>query len=219
MSDEITSETQETQGAQETSETHPASAINDVDVYLKSGVHIGSKFKTGDMREYIYKSRQDGLHVLDVQKIEERIKMAAKLLSTYSPEEVLVVSGRLYGKDAIKMFSKLTGFKFMEKRFVPGSLTNPKIREFSEPKILMVTDPIADKQAVKEATQQRIPIIAICDTNNLVKNVDLVIPANNKGRKSIALVYWVLTKEIMKLKGLADDESFSSTVEDFEWKP
>ncbi|MCK4883394.1 MAG: 30S ribosomal protein S2 [Candidatus Diapherotrites archaeon] len=210
MSDEVKNETTEAEQNQD---------IKDVDVYLKSGVHIGSKFKTGDMREYIYKSRQDGLHVLDVKKIEERINLAAKLLSNYSPEEVLVVSGRLYGKDAIKKFSKLTGFKFMEKRFVPGSLTNPRIREFTEPKILVVTDPIADKQAVKEATQQRIPIIAVCDTNNLVKNVDLVIPANNKGRKSIALIYWVLTKEIMKIKGLTDDESFSSTVEDFEWKP
>lgn len=187
--------------------------------YLKTGVHIGSRFKSGDMKKYIYKQRSDGLKVLDVQTLDERIKLAAGFIAAFPIHKVMVVSRKLYGQKAVKEFAKLTGAKEITGRFVPGSFTNPNNRYFTEPKLLIATEPEGDAQAIEEATRTRIPVIALCSTNNSTENIDFVIPVNNKGRKSLALVYWLLARETMKELGIIKkDEEFKHSAEDFEYK-
>jgi small subunit ribosomal protein S2 len=187
------------------------------DVYLTSGVHIGTQQKSADMKEFIFKVRTDGLYVLDVKKTDERLRVAAKFLSRFDPQRILIVSARQYGQKPAKVFGKAIGAMVVAGRFVPGSLTNPILPKFVEPEILFVTDPAADEQALKEALNVGIPIVGICDANNETKYVDLVIPSNNKGRRALATIYWLLTREVLKAKGqLASDEDFKNTVEEFE---
>jgi len=206
----------------EVSDTQPqtetgTSLLIPEDVYLTSGVHIGTQQKSADMKEFIFKVRNDGLYVLDVKKTDERIRIAARFLSQFDPQRILIVSARQYGQKPAKIFGKSIGSMVVAGRFVPGSLTNPILPKFTEPEILFVTDPAADEQALREALNIGIPIIGICDANNETKYVDLVIPSNNKGRRALATIYWLLTREIMKAKGLAaSDEDFKMTVEEFE---
>jgi len=187
------------------------------DVYLTSGVHIGTQQKSADMKEFIFKVRSDGLYVLDVKKTDERIRVAAKFISRVEPARILIVSARQYGQKPAKVFGKAIGAMVVAGRFVPGSLTNPILPKFVEPEMLFVTDPAADEQALREALNVGIPIVGICDANNETKYVDLVIPSNNKGRRALATVYWLLTREVLKARGqLASDEDFKMTVEEFE---
>jgi len=183
------------------------------DEYLAAGVHIGTQVKTGDMKRFIYKVRPDGLYVLDIRHLDERIKVAAKFLSRFEPSKILLVAARQYGQKPIMMFSKVVGSNYIVGRFIPGTLTNPMLKEYMEPDVVFVNDPAIDTQAVQEATDVGIPVVALCDSNNSAANIDLVIPTNNKGRKALALVYWLLAKEIVKIKGIAD---FPYSVEDFE---
>ncbi|HIH02189.1 TPA: 30S ribosomal protein S2 [Thermoplasmata archaeon] len=187
------------------------------DVYLTSGVHIGTQQKSADMKDFIFKVRSDGLYVLDVKKTDERIRVAANFLARYPPNRVLVVSARQYGQKPAKVFGKVTSSAVVAGRFVPGSLTNPILPSFAEPEVVLVTDPAADDQALSEALSVGIPIVAICDANNETRNVDLVIPSNNKGRRALATVYWLLTREVMKARGaIQSDDDFKMTVEEFE---
>ena len=183
-----------------------------LDDYLSNGVHVGLKYKTADMREFIYKIRPDKLCVFDVRKIDERIRIAADFIARYEPEDVLVVSNRVYGRQPVKKFCEYTGCKTIKDRFVSGTLTNPEIDTYVEAKLLLVTDPSSDQQAIKEAALTGIPVVAICDTNTRSRNIDLIIPSNNKGKNSLALVYWVLTKEILKRRGI---EKFEAPLEEF----
>ncbi len=171
------------------------------DLYLKSGIHIGTKFRTKYMAPFIYKTRPDGLSVLNLQKIDERLGLTAKLLSRYRPEDIVVVSRRENSWTAVKMFGKVTGCRVFAGRYPPGILTNPGLSNFIEAKLLFATDPWPDKNAVKDALDVGMPIIALCDTNNTANNVDLVIPCNNKGRKSLALIFFVLAREMFKARG------------------
>jgi len=187
------------------------------DAYLTSGVHIGTRQKTADIKKFIYKVRNDGLYIIDVKKTDERIKLAAKFIKNYDPDDVLVVSVRQYGQKPIRMFSKHTGVKALEGRFRPGTLTNPNSPNFLEPELLILTDPLADSQALVEAKAVGIPTVALCDTNNQAKYIDLVIPTNNKGRRALALVYWLLTKAVLKEKNkIKSWDDFEPTIEEFE---
>lgn len=172
-----------------------------IDTYLQSGIHIGSKFKTGFMEPYIYKIRPDGLCVLNISKIDEKLKAAAKLLANYEPEKILVVCRRDNGHKAVKAFAKATGAKAIAGRYLPGTMTNPSFSEFMEPDIVVVSDPWLDRQVIKDAIKSNIPVIALCDTNNTTENVDLVIPCNNKGNKSLSLIYYILAREYLRNKG------------------
>ncbi|MDD1770901.1 MAG: 30S ribosomal protein S2 [Methanomassiliicoccales archaeon] len=187
------------------------------DVYLTSGVHIGTQQKSADMKQFIFKVRSDGLYVLDVKQTDARIRAAAKFIARFPADRVLVVSARQYGQKPVKVFTKAIGAKTFPGRFVPGSLTNPKLSDYIEPEMLMVTDPAADQQAMAEAMNIGVPIIALCDANNETRNVDLAIPTNNKGRRALACVYWLLTRETLKARGLLTrDEDFKLTIDDFE---
>ena len=179
--------------------------------YLTHGVHIGLKYRTSDMRPFIYKIRPDKLCVFEVSKIDKRIKVAAKFISQFNPKDVLIVSNREYGKHPIKRFAESTGCRIITKRFVSGTLTNPNIETYAEPKLMIITDPSADLQAIKEAAETGIATIAICDTNTRFKNLDFIIPGNNKGKNALALIYWLLAREISRIKG----KEFSVPFENF----
>src|SRR3989344_111001 len=200
--------------ATEADELKPTVLV-ETEKYLNTGSHIGTKFKSGDMRKYIYKVRKDGLNVLDVQTIDGRLKAAAKFLSKFSGEKVAVISRKSYGQTPAKEFAKALGGIALCGRFIPGTFTNPQCTRFVEPQVVVVTDPEYDVQAIEEASVIRVPVIALASTNNSLKNIDISIPINNKGRKSIALAYWILAREILKEKGL---EPLSKTVDDFEYK-
>ena len=187
------------------------------DVYLTSGVHIGTQQKSADMRPFIFKVRNDGLYVLNIKKTDERIRVASRFLAKFDPKQVLAVSARQYGQKPVKVFAKHTQTSELAGRFVPGSLTNPGIDGFFEPDVLVVTDPAADIQALHEAVNIGIPVVGLCDANNETRNVDLVIPTNNKGRRALAVIYWLLTREMLKARGSLDkDEDYTLTIEDFE---
>ena len=189
------------------------------EVYLTSGVHIGTQYKSKDMKRFIYKVRQDGLYVLDVSKTDDRIKVVAKFLAGYNPQRVLVASARQYGQRPAREFSKAIGAPAFAGRFVPGTLTNPINPSFMEPDVLVVTDPAADRQALNEALNLGIPIIALCDTNNETRSVDAVIPTNNKGRRSLACIYWLLAREVLLARGdIKSPDDFRMTIDDFEAK-
>ncbi len=187
------------------------------DNYLTAGVHIGTQQKSKDMEPFIHRVRSDGLFVLDINETSDKIKSLAKFLSRYPSDRILLVSARQYGKRPIETFSDIMGTASIAGRFIPGTLTNPSLDHFLEPEVVIVIDPSADRQAVKEAVTAGLPIVGLVDTNNSLKNVDIALPANNKGRKSLALVFWLLARE-MKLiqEDIEDREEFEYEVEDFE---
>ena len=172
--------------------------------YLKAGVHIGTSSGMRSMDWAIYRTRSDGLYVLDVHKTDERIRVAAKFLSRQNIEKIVVCSVRAYGIFPVEMFSKVTGAAPITGRFIPGIFTNPNIKgryHYLEPTAVLITDPHFDRQALKEAARVGIPIVSLVDTDNVTKYVDLAIPCNNKGRNSLAMIFWLLTKEYLKEKG------------------
>lgn len=187
------------------------------DEYLQSGVHIGTQHKTADMKPFIFRVRNDGLFVLDVAKTDGAIREAAKKIASFDPKRVLFVSQRQYGQTPVKETAKLVGANAIAGRFMPGTLTNPIVPGFMEPELLVVTDPLGDAQAMREAQNIGIPIIGLCDSNNETKGLDVVIPGNNKGRRSLALVYWLLCREILMEKGaLANRDAFTKEIDEFE---
>ncbi len=193
--------------------------ITENEKYLNSGAHIGTKFKSGDMRRYIYKVRKDGLKVLDVQTLDDKLKLSAKFLARYPAEKVAVVSRRAYGQTPVKMFVETVGGIALTARFVPGTFTNPQSTHYVEPAVVLVVDPEVDNQAIEEATRIRIPVVGMASTNNSLKDIDIVIPINNKGKKSLALGFWVLSRDILKHRGeIKEDSEFKKTPEDFEYK-
>ena len=184
--------------------------------YLKVGLHIGTKFRTSYMAPFIYKVRADGLSVLNVKKIDERIEIAAKFLAQYEQKDILVVCRRENGWAGAKLFHKLTGIPVIAGRYRPGLLTNPALEDFKEIKILFVTDPWPDKNAVMDAVRTGVPVVACCDTNNESNFVDLVVPCNNKGKKSLGLMFYLLAKEYMKARGtITSEEELSIPLEEF----
>lgn len=196
----------------EVAEEEKTTSLVPIDEYLAAGVHIGTQQKTENMMKFVYRVRTDGLYVLDIQATDDRIRLSAKFLSEYDPAKILVVSARQYGQFPAKMFAKAIGAKSMVGRFIPGTLTNPALENFFEPDVVIVTDPTGDAQVIKEAVNTGIPVVALCDTNNMTSKVDLVIPTNNKGRKALSLVYWLLAREVSK----NNDSMFTYDLEKFE---
>jgi small subunit ribosomal protein S2 len=183
-----------------------------VEDYLAAGVHIGTQQKTKSMERFIHRVRTDGLYVLDVSTTDQRIRTAASFLANYQPEQILVASSRQYGRFPAEKFADAVGARARTGRFIPGTLTNPDYEGYIEPDVVVVTDPIGDSQAVKEAITVGIPVIAMCDSNNTTSNVDLVVPTNNKGRKALSVIYWLLANETLDRRGAEPGYA----LEDFE---
>jgi small subunit ribosomal protein S2 len=189
------------------------------DTLLSAGIHIGTRMKTLDMEPFIYRVRPDGLFVLDVKKTDDRIRITAKFLSRYEHAKVAVAATRLYAQEPIKKFCQLTGATPLIGRFIPGQLSNPQYPGRIDPEVIVVSDPRADAQAVKEASKVGIPIVALCSTDNEFAGVDLVIPTNNKGRRALAVIFWLLARQVLRERGeLAPDRDPPATIDDFEAK-
>lgn len=185
--------------------------------YLGAGAHIGTKFRTGEMGPFIYKARTDKLYVFNLSETDRRLELAAKLLSKYDPKDILVTASRMYAQKPAQAFAEAIGADILMSRFPPGALTNPNSESFREPKIILISDPKAERQAIAEAIQLGIPLVALCDTDSNAKGIDLIVPCNNKGRKALALIYFILAREIQLLQGKIDKrENFGLTIADFE---
>ena len=187
-----------------------------LNTYLAAGVHIGMRNKVKPMKKFIYRVRPNRICVFDIQKIDERLRAAARLLARYEPKDILVVGRKPNSQKPVFMFGEVTGARAIYGRFLPGTLTNPYQEVYIEPKIVIISDPVADRQALDEAARANIPVIALCDSFNNPANIDLIIPCNNKGRKAIALIYWILAREFLKERNeIKGDAEFKYTLEDF----
>ena len=166
--------------------------------YLSSGVYIGTKVRTKHMMPFVYKVNPQGLSTLNLSEIDRRIRIVSKILSKYNPDDIVIVCRRENGWKAARAFGKYTGAKVFTGRYPAGIITNPNLKTFFEPKIILVTDPYPDKNAVHDAQISGIPLIALCDTNNTTESVDYLIPCNNKGTKSLGIIFWALAIQYLK---------------------
>lgn len=186
---------------------------------LSTGIRVGTPIKTKFMNSFITRANPEGLYILDISKTLARIDVAAKFIGRTNISNVAVTSAREYGKTPIEKFCELTGARGIFGRFMPGTFTNPSLPKYLEPEIVIVTDPQADEQAVLEATRAGVPVIALSNSDNITSKVDLVIPSNNRGRKALATVYWLLTKEVLKKQGkIKSDSEMPLKIDDFEAK-
>ena len=186
---------------------------------LSTGIRVGTAVKTKFMVPFITKASPEGLYMLDLDITLARIQTAAKFINRMNIEKVIVCSGREYANTPIEKFCEVTGATKMLGRFMPGTLTNPSLPYYIEPQLVLISDPQVDSQAITEATNAGIPVIGISNTDNMTSQIDLIIPANNRGRKSLATAYWLLAREILVEKGqLKGDESLKYEIDDFETK-
>ncbi len=186
---------------------------------LSTGIRVGTPVKTKSMSRYIVRANPEGLYILDISKTLYRIDVAAKFIGRTNITKVAITSAREYGKKPVEKFCEATGATPILGRFMPGTFTNPSLPKYMEPEIVIVTDPQADQQAVIEATRAGVPEIAISNSDNVISKVDLVIPANNRGRKALATVYWLLAREVLKKQGkIKSEKEMKVTIDDFETK-
>jgi len=190
-----------------------------LEMYLAAGVRIGTRMKSAFMKRFIYGVRPDGLYLLNVLETDNRLRIAARVIARYTPSRVVVVSARQYGFKPVQRFCAFTGCVPILGRFPPGALTNPKLPSYVEADLLVVTDPRVDIQAISEAAKVGIPVVAFCDTDSPLEFVDLVIPANNRGRRALALLYWLLARQVLRERGeLPPTGELPVPPEDFEAK-
>ena len=186
---------------------------------LTTGIRVGTQVKTKFMRPFITKASPEGLYMLDLDITLEKIQTAAKFINRLGTDKIIVCSGRQYAETPIEKFCDALGSKKLLGRFMPGTLTNPTLPYYIEPNLVLVSDPQVDEQAITEATNAGIPVIGIANTDNITSKLDLIIPANNRGRKALATVYWLLVRQILIERGeLKEDESMKYEIDDFETK-
>jgi len=186
---------------------------------IATGIRVGTTVKTKFMEPFIARMRPDGLYLIDINKTLYRIDVAGRFLSRFEPGKILVYSSRDFAKTPVERFCELVGCRAVTDRFMPGMLTNPRLPYYAEADVVLVVDPFLDSQAVTEATKMGIPVVAVCDTDNTTSNIDLVIPANNRGRKALAAVFWLLARSVLIHSGaMSPEEPMKYTIEDFETK-
>jgi small subunit ribosomal protein S2 len=222
-SKDFPSESTESSSYSSNSETENSESLEDPNnlekMILSTGIRVGTPIKTKFMSSFITRANPEGLYILDISKTLARIDVAAKFIGRTNIANVAVTSSREYGKTPIEKFCELTGARGIFGRFMPGTFTNPSLPKYLEPEIVIVTDPQADEQAVIEATRAGVPVIALSNSDNITSKVDVIIPTNNRGRKALATVYWLLTKEVLKKQGkIKSDSDMPLAIDDFEAK-
>ncbi len=185
--------------------------------YISCSVHLGTKVITPDMRKFVYKRRADGLAVINTSLIDDKLREAAAMLNQFDSADVFITCKREAGWPAVEKFSEVTGIRKFTKKYPAGIITNLNLENFFEAKLALIADPWVDKNALKDANLLDVPVLAICDTNNYAQGVSQVIPANNKARKSIGLVLFVLAREYLKTRG-REKEAKALQLEDFTGK-
>lgn len=186
-----------------------------VEDYLTAGVHIGTKYKNGYSNKFVIKSRADGLKILNTEIIDERLKILINFLSKYEPSEFAIMGRRENAKTPLNLFAKLVGCDIFTGRYLPGKLTNASLEDFKEYKVVIVCDPLTDKNILNEAFEQGIITVGFCDSNNKTSKLDLVVPINNKGKKSLGLAFMLLAKHYLVNRGIIKAADFKYTLEDF----
>ena len=186
---------------------------------LTTGIRVGTQVKTKFMKPFITKASPEGLYMLDIDITLEKIKTAAKFINRLGTDKLIVCSGRQYAETPIEKFCEMLDSKKLLGRFMPGTLTNPSLPYYIEPKLVLISDPQVDEQAITEATNAGIPVIGIANTDNITSKLDVIIPANNRGRKALATVYWLLVRQILIERGeLKENEPMKYEIDDFETK-
>jgi small subunit ribosomal protein SAe len=178
----------------------------DIKLLIVAGCHFGGKKITKQMKKYLYTVRSDGIAIFDVNKIYEKIQVAARIIASVDPDSVISVSGKPAGQRAVYKFGHFTKTQTVTGRWSPGMLTNQTTKKFIEPRLLIVTDPRTDYNAILESSYVNIPVIAICNTDNNLKYVDCAIPCNNRSSRAVAMIWYLLTKAVLEIK--KDTENF-----------
>jgi len=186
-----------------------------VEEYLTAGVHIGTKYKNGFSEKFVHRSRADGLKILDTEMIDNRIQVLIKHLSKFDPSEIVIMGRRENAKTPLNMFKKLIGCDVFTGRYLPGKLTNVSLDDFKEYKVVIVCDPLTDKNILNEAFEQGAFTVGFCDSNNRTGKLDLVVPINNKGKKSLGLAFMLIAKHYLINRGVIKEKDFAYTVDDF----
>jgi small subunit ribosomal protein S2 len=191
-------DTKEIDVSKEVKKEQKPGALAPIEDYLKSSMHLGTRAITPDMRPYVYKRRADSLAVFNTELLDDKLKEGGEFLAKYAPEEIVIVCKREAGEKAVEMFSDVTGIKAFIKKYPAGILTNPNLDDFMEKDLLLICDPWTDKAALADARRVKMPIVAICDTNNYTMKIDKVIPGNNKSAKSLGFIFYLLAKLYVK---------------------
>jgi len=192
----------------------------DLKLLLTANVHVGTKNCDSQMERYVWRRRNDGVHILNLGKTWEKLMLAARVIvAIENPQDVVVCSSRPYGQRAVFKFAQHTGAQYIAGRYTPGTFTNHMTKVYLEPRLLIVTDPLTDHQPVLEASYVNIPVIAFVDTDSSTRNVDLAIPCNNKGKQAIGLLYWLLAREVNRMRGTCSrSESWNVSVDLFIYR-